>query len=138
MEHRLDVIDKTVAKTYQWIGEVGHRADLEDPHAAYRVLRAVLHALRDRVDPEVAAHVAAQLPLLLRGVFYEGWDPAKTPERLSLDEFLARVEKEAGLKGTSAAEEAARAVMEVCWDELGDGTMSHLVSVLPSDFATIL
>ena len=102
------------------------------------MLRAVLHALRDRVEPDVAAHVAAQLPLLVRGIFYEGWDPSKTPMRLSLADFLARVEKEAGLKGTSEAEEASRAVMSVCWEEFAEGTMDHLIAVLPSDFAVLL
>jgi len=86
----------------------------------------------------VAAHFSAQLPLLLRGVFYEGWDPAKTPIRLSLTGFLERVERDANLKGASAAQDAARAVLSVCWDELGEGTMEHLISVLPSDFAVLM
>jgi len=138
MDHQLDVIDHTVAKTYEWLHQVAKRDEFDDLNRAYRVLRAVLHALRDRVEPNVAAHLAAQLPLLVRGIFYEGWDPAKTPMRMSLTEFLARVEKEAGLKGTSEAEEAARAVMTVCWAELGEGTMGHLISVLPSDFAVLM
>jgi uncharacterized protein (DUF2267 family) len=138
VRHQLDVVDRTVAKTDEWLREIADRGELPDAHRAYQVLRAVLHALRDRVEPNVAAHVAAQLPLLVRGVFYEGWDPAKTPERMSLEAFLARVESEAGLKGTSEAENAARAVMTVCWDELGQGTMDHLMSVLPSDFAVIM
>jgi uncharacterized protein (DUF2267 family) len=138
MEHHLEVIDKTVAKTYEWIHQVSERADLDDPHRAYQVLRATLHALRDRLEPDVAAHVAAQLPLLLRGIYYEGWDPARTPVKMSLSEFLDRVEKDAGLKGTSAAEDAVRAVTAVCWDELGEGTMSHIVSVLPSDLAALI
>ena len=58
--------------------------------------------------------------------------------RMSLPEVLARVEKEAGLKGTNEAEKAARAVMTVCWAELGEGTMGHLISVLPSDFAVLM
>lgn len=138
MEHELDVINRTVAKTDQWIDEVDRRAGLGDRHRAYQVLRATLHALRDRVEPNVAAHVAAQLPLLVRGVFFEGWDPARTPQRLSLEQFLARVEAEAGLKGTSDTEDAVRAVIAVCWDELGEGTMNHLISVLPADFAVLL
>jgi len=138
MDHQLDVIDRTVAKTYEWVHQVAERDDFDDLNRAYHVLRAVLHALRDRVEPNVAAHVAAQLPLLVRGIFYEGWDPAKTPMRISLTEFLARVEKEAGLKGTSEAEEAVRAVMAVCRAELGEGTMGHLISVLPSDFAVLM
>jgi uncharacterized protein (DUF2267 family) len=138
VDHELDVIDRTVAKTYEWLKQVAERDEFDDVHRAYHVLRAVLHALRDRVEPNVAAHVAAQLPLLVRGIFYEGWEPAKTPMRMSLTEFLARVEKEAGLKGTSEAEEAARAVIAVCWVELGEGTMGHLISVLPSDFAVLM
>jgi uncharacterized protein (DUF2267 family) len=138
MEHQLDVIDRTVAKTYRWLREVTRRADLDDLHRSYQVLRAVLCALRDRLEPDVAAHVAAQLPVLVRGIFYEEWDPSKTPVRMSLSEFLARIERDAALKGTSAAEDAARAVMAVCWDELGQGTMDHLISVLPSDFAVLI
>ncbi|HUI02311.1 MAG TPA: DUF2267 domain-containing protein [Acidimicrobiales bacterium] len=138
MEHNLDVIDRTVTKTYEWLNEVDRQAGLDDVHRAYQVLRAVLHAVRDRVEPNVAAHLAAQLPLLVRGIFYEGWDPAKTPKRMTLAEFLERVEREAGLKGTSAAEEATRAVVAVCWEELGEGMMGHLVSVLPSDYAIVM
>ncbi len=138
MDHQLDVIDRTVAKTYEWLHQVAAQRDFDDLTGAYHVLRAVLHALRDRVEPNVAAHVAAQLPLLVRGIFYEGWDPAKTPMRMSLAEFLARVNREAGLKGTSEAEDAAGAVITVCWAELGEGTMGHLISVLPSDFAVLM
>lgn len=138
MDQRLDVIDRTVGKTYQWLHAVRQRGGFADLHQAYQALRAVLHALRDRLEPDLAAHVAAQLPLLVRGVFYEGWNPSRAPARASLASFLERVEKEAGLKGTSEAEEATRAVLAVCWDELGEGTMGHLISVLPSDFALLM
>jgi uncharacterized protein (DUF2267 family) len=137
MEHELEVIDRTVAKTYEWLHRVATEGDLEDLHRAYQVLRAVLQALRDRLTPDVAAHMAAQLPLLVRGIFFEGWVPAKTPQRLSVSDLLARVEKDAGLKGTSEAEDATRAVLAVCWDELGEGTIEHLMSILPSDFALL-
>ncbi len=138
MEHHLDVIDRTVAKTYAWVDEVASHSGFDDPHRAYGVLRATLHALRDRVEPNVAAHLAAQLPMLVRGIFYEGWDPARTPMRMSVTEFLDRIEKEAGLKSASTVEDGVRAVMALCWDELGEGTMNHLMSVLPSDYAVLL
>jgi uncharacterized protein (DUF2267 family) len=138
VNHELDVIDRTVAKTYDWLHKVSDRADLDDLHHAYQALRAVLHALRDRVGPDVAAHVSAQLPLLVRGIFYEGWDPGSTPVRMSLAQFLDRVEREALLKGTSEAQDVTRAVMSVCWDELGQGTMDHLMSVLPNEYAVLM
>jgi uncharacterized protein (DUF2267 family) len=138
MEHELEVIDRTVAKTYEWLRAVAGRGNFDDLHQAYQVLRAVLQALRDRLSPDVAGHLSAQLPMLVRGVFYEGWDPGRTPDHMSLSDFLVRVEKEANLKGTSEAEDATRAVMAVLWDELGEGTMEHLMSVLPRGFAVLL
>ncbi len=134
----MDAIDSTVAKTLEWLREIRERGDFRDLHHAYQALRAVLHALRDRLDPNVAAHLAAQLPMLLRGLFYEGWTPGRSPVRMSVGEFLERVEKEAGLKGTSAAEDATRAVMTVCEDQLGEGTVSHLLSVLPGDYVELM
>lgn len=138
MEHNIDVINRTVAKTYEWISLTGERAGLDDAHDSYQVLRSVLHALRDRLDTNVAAHLAAQMPILLKGVFYDGWDPGRLPQRTSLGEFLARVEREAGVKGTSAAEDAVRAVMSVVWDELGPGAIDHLLAVLPKEFASYM
>lgn len=138
MEHNLDVINRTVAKTYEWVSATGERAGLEDAHDAYQVLRSVLHALRDRLDANVAAHLAAQMPILLKGVFYDGWDPNRSPQRTSMEGFLSRVEKEAGLKGTSAAEDAVRAVMSVLWDELGPGAIDHLLAVLPKEFTAYM
>lgn len=138
----MEPIDGTVTKTYEWLREVRDRGDLEDLHSAYQALRAVFHALRDRLEPNVAVHLAAQLPLLLTGVFYEGWTPSRTPSRtparMPLGQFLSRVEREAGLKGTSEAEDATRAVMWVCEDQLGEGTISHLLSVLPAEFAELM
>jgi uncharacterized protein (DUF2267 family) len=134
----LDTIDRTVAKTYEWLHLLERSLGSDDRRRSYAALRAVLHALRDRVGPEVAAHLSAQLPLLVRGVFYEGWDPTPTPMRLSLSEFLERVEREALLDGTTEAEEATRAVIALLWDELGTGVMSHVATLLPEEYAAVL
>ena len=137
MSDNIDILDQAVVKTNIWLKVLAERLGTEDRHRAYRVLRAVLHALRDRVGPEVAAHLSAQLPVLVRGVFYEGWDPTRTPVRMSFGEFLARVEGEALLKGTTEAEDGARAVIALLWEELSDGIIEHLIDVLPGDFAAI-
>jgi uncharacterized protein (DUF2267 family) len=39
----------------------------------------VLHVLRNRLTPEQAMHLGAQLPLLVRGIFYDGWRIAGKP-----------------------------------------------------------
>ncbi len=64
-------------------------------HNAYSALRAVLHALRDRLTAQQATHLGAQLPLLVRGIYYEGWHAAQKPTGdRQVDEFLTRVAAE--------------------------------------------
>jgi uncharacterized protein (DUF2267 family) len=63
-----------------------------DRHRAYHALRAVLHTLRDRLTVDEVAQLSAQLPILVRGVFFEGWHPAHKPVReRTQDEFIAHV-----------------------------------------------
>lgn len=134
----VDTIDRTVAKTYTWLGRLEKIGALPDKSRAYLGLRAVLQALRDRLGPEVAAHVSAQLPLLVRGMFYEGWDPTHAPMKLTREQFLERVRREAFLKDEAEAEEVTRAVFALLWDELGDGTMSNVMAVLPRNYGNLL
>ena len=75
MSAGLDTFDKTVQESNLWLKDVMERLDTRDRHHAYSALRAVLHALRDRIGPESAAHLGAQLPMLLRGLFYAGLGP---------------------------------------------------------------
>ena len=138
MPHQVSVIDRTVAKTNEWLVRLCRELDIDDRQRAYGALRAVLHTLRDRIGPEVSVHLAAQLPLLVRGIFYEGWDPGSTPQKLTLDEFIVRVEREATLHSSAEAASATRAVMQVLWDELAPGTMDHVIAVLPEEFAVVL
>ena len=137
-ENSVSFIERTVEKTHLWLKEVSMAIGVDDRHVAYLVLRSVLHALRDRLDVESSAHLAAQLPMLVRGVYYEGWDPTGKPERMSYQDFVARIEHDALLKGTSEAEDAARAVFAVLWSQLGEGTMGKIASILPSDYTRLL
>ena len=77
----LDVLDRSVEKANIWINDVATELGTTDRHEAYRALRAFLHVLRDRLPVAETAQLSAQLPLLVRGVFYENWRPAGTPGR---------------------------------------------------------
>jgi uncharacterized protein (DUF2267 family) len=81
-------------------------------------LRAVLHTLRDRLPVNEAAHLGAQLPMLIRGIYYEGWTPADKPEKMHRDEFLARIHAQFRDDPAIDPVRVAQAVLEVISAEL--------------------
>jgi uncharacterized protein (DUF2267 family) len=116
----LDVFDTTIQETNHWLkimmGELGS----DSRRTAFNALRAALHALRDRIGLENAVHLGAQLPMLLRGAYYEGWHPAATPTReRHLADFIDHVGAQLPRETTINPAEAARACfagMERCLD----------------------
>ena len=93
----LEVIDSTVQKTYEWINELRDRLDWASDHDALRLLRVTLHQIRDRMHVNETAQLSAQLPLLVRGMFFEGWQPKKTPVKARhWAQFMAVVEEQVG------------------------------------------
>ncbi len=134
----VSVFDETLQVTRGWLNDVMARLDSADPHHAYLALRVCLHALRDRLPPENAVHLAAQLPMLVRGFYFEGWKPSvtPTPER-SQDEFLAHIQQGFGRAPAIDAEEAARAVFLVLADRLSQGEVRKVIQVLPHDIRAL-
>src|SRR6187549_657305 len=91
--NRLESIDHTVQLTHIWINELDEMLGWSDKSRSYRLLRTVLQTLRDWLPVNESADLAAQLPALLRGVYYEHWRPATTPvKQRSKTDFLARVD----------------------------------------------
>ncbi|MBX3502678.1 MAG: DUF2267 domain-containing protein [Alphaproteobacteria bacterium] len=127
----LEVFDKTVQTTNIWLDEV--MADVgPDRQVAWHVLGAVLRALRDRIPPELAAHLGAQLPLLVRGAYYDGFRPGARPSRIrDPDEFLAHVGE--GLTDTRPVnvQDAVTSVFTVLSAHLPRGQCEKVRNALP-------
>jgi uncharacterized protein (DUF2267 family) len=88
-------LDHTVQQTNVWLKKLVEEQHFNSRQEAYAALRAVLHALRDRLKPEQAVHLGAQLPTMIRGIFYEGWHIAGTPTKeRSADDFGAHIGEE--------------------------------------------
>jgi uncharacterized protein (DUF2267 family) len=110
-QHMFDV---TVRTADRWVYDVGAEMDEGDPHRAYLALRAVLHAVRDRLPVMAAAAFGCELPTLVRGCYYENWCPADTPVRdPDQDIFLMDVGRELRMAPGADPEAAARAVFRV-------------------------
>ncbi len=127
----LEVFDRAVHKTNIWLKDLMEMLDYADRHEAYLALRATLHALRDRLTIDEVAQFAAQLPMLVRGFYYEGWDPTGKPlKERHRDEFLARIEQE--LRPVKIdAEKVARAVFLVLSNRISEGEIEDIEHVLP-------
>ncbi|MEZ0171553.1 DUF2267 domain-containing protein [Microvirga sp. TS319] len=133
----LEVFDKTLHTTNSWLKEI-MKALGTDRHVAWHVLGSVLRALRDRVPLELTAHLGAELPLLVRGLLYDRWHPASSPEHYrSLDEFLQRVGEDLRSTRPVDPEDACRAVFAVLTRHLPEGQVEKVRHALPEDVRAI-
>ena len=110
----LKIIDKAVSDANAWINEVDYRSDWSNKQRSYRLLRQVLHVIRDHLGVDEAAHLGAQLPTLIRGIYYEGWNPSATPviERKA-EGFVERVQQAFETDPIGDVEHAIASVIDV-------------------------
>lgn len=135
-----DLVDRTVEKTHIWLNELAVELGAKDDQAAaYRVLRAFLHALRDRLTIDEGAQLAAQLPGLIRGIYYEGWVPARTPTKYrTAEEFLGRIADDALLKGDGEASHACTAAWKVLRRHVTEGELEDVEGLLPKKLRALV
>lgn len=130
----------TLQKTNEWLLEIMKRLDGIDRTHAWMALRAVLHTLRDRLTVAEAAAFGAQLPLLIRGAYYEGWQPNHVRVRIRHQaDFFAHVSK--GLRtseSTEKVEAITHAVLDTMADRISLGELVHLANILPREISALV
>ena len=132
-------LDHSVERTNIWLAELASELGSDERYEAYRVLRAFLHTIRDRLTVEEAAELSAQLPMLVRGMFFQDWRPHRTPARYhDRSEFLARFATEAGIEDESAIAFAAEAALRVFRRHVSDGEVTDILAVFPEDLRELL
>ncbi|MCK1639174.1 DUF2267 domain-containing protein [Bradyrhizobium sp. 157] len=129
----LEVFDRTLQITNTWLDEV--MATLpRDRKLAWHILGSVLRTIRDRVPVNLAAHLGAQLPLLVRGTYYDQWRPSETPKAWrSADEFLSIVSEELSSQKPVDAKDAAQAVFRVLNHHVDPNQVEKVRHALPED-----
>lgn len=133
----VDAFDTTLEKTYAWLHELSAELGTGNRLEAYAVLRAFLHALRDRLPVESAVKLGAQLPMLVRGFYYEGWNPTHTPEKMDAAAFLGHVRREAQLE-PEQVEAAVRAAARTLPHHVSEGEVTKALGILPHDLVRLL
>lgn len=124
---------QTNEKTNLWINEIARQLNWQDHDMAFNALRVVLQQLRDRLPLNEGAQFASQLPMLLRGCYYENWSPKQPPSKPHAAEILESVA--AAFPGVPQidAEEVTRAVLRVISGHISPGEMDDVRGCMPAD-----
>ena len=129
----LEVFDKTLQTTNIWLDEIMEVIG-PDRQVAWHALGAVLRTLRDRLPLGLAAHLGSQLPLLVRGLYYDQWEPEKSADKMrSLEEFLQRVGMQLENIRPVNVQDGTRAVFHVLSRHLDRGQTVKVRDSLPED-----
>jgi uncharacterized protein (DUF2267 family) len=128
----LEAIDHTVQLTHEWINELASRLDWSSKRSALRLLRVTLQHLRDHLPVDELAQFSAQLPLLIRGMFFEGWVPKRTPvkERRSGD-FISVIATQMEEAEEFRGHEDIRCVFDLLNARLSAGEIEDVRANLP-------
>ena len=129
----IEVFDASLQKTQVWLNDLMIELGWENkPQKTFLALRTALHALRDRLTLEEAVHLGAQLPILIRGFYYEGWTLTQKPvkERHKSD-FLDHVARVFRDDDTVDPEKVMRAVFKVLARHISAGEIKDVKHVLP-------
>jgi uncharacterized protein (DUF2267 family) len=129
-----ELFSNTLQKTHIWLKDLAEELRWEDQHQAYLAFRATLHALRDRLTVEEAAHLGAQLPMLVRGFYYEGWSPAGKPvKERHKEEFCARVKEYFQKEENIDAEKIVRGVFKMLSRRITEGEIEDIKHIMPPE-----
>lgn len=137
MAQHTDPFAPAVYTAHGWLARIAQGIGTDDRAFAYQLTRAWLHAVRDRLDVPAAVHLGAQLPELLRGVYYDGWKPARVPVGRHPQEFIDQVAADAHI-----AEAEVPVMVGLVTDALEDlfspGQLAHVFAVLPDSLVGVL
>jgi uncharacterized protein (DUF2267 family) len=135
----LEVFDSTLQKTHVLLDDIMQEMEWTNARQrAYLSLRSVLHALRDRLPMKEALDLGAQLPMLVRGFYYEGWNPAHTPRKeRHKEDFLAHVKQDFRNDERMDVEQIVRAVFRVLSRHISAGEIKDILLVLPAELRAL-
>jgi uncharacterized protein (DUF2267 family) len=134
----VSVLEASVRDAYTWLNEIKDTLGYDDKHFALQALRGVLHALRDRLTVDQNAHLSAQLPLLIRVIYFENWNPSPLPNHeRSLERFMEHVRPSLGGYEGLDLQDVVGAVFRVLESHLSFGEDEKIAKVLPRELAAL-
>lgn len=137
MTHHNDPLAAGMHTAHIWLRAVADDLGTEDLTFALRALRAWMHTVRDRMGVSNSAHLTAQLPDFLRGIWYEGWVPSRVPGNHGVAEFVDEFAERAGISMGDVAFTAG-CVTSALDRMMSPGQLNHVFAVFPDRLGAVL
>jgi uncharacterized protein (DUF2267 family) len=126
--------DATVSKTNEILNELEEELGWQNRRSqTYAAMREVLHALRDRLQPQEAVQFASQLPMLMAGMFINGWKMTNKPDKMDADAFYKRIQERFQYSTGGGIPDVVRAVWHVLQKNVSAGALEDIKANLPND-----
>lgn len=123
----MSTMDHTMQITNEWVHQLDELVPWDDSNKSFRLLRATLLTVRDQLGVEEAAQLAAQLPLFLRGIYFDGWDPSRTPSTLrEKPDFIASIAGAMSPDTLDDAEATVNAVLSLLNTRISAGEINDV------------
>jgi len=133
-----DVFDRASHRANQWLDDLNAELGWEERYDAYIALRAVLQALRDVLPLEEVVDFGAQLPMIIRGFYYEGWTGDVAQQPADRDVFIGLVSEQLGEAFlVPDGEGVTRAVFKLLARRVSDGEIYHVGRKLPRSLRSL-
>jgi uncharacterized protein (DUF2267 family) len=131
-DQRIEAFESTLRASHEWVAAYAAKLGQTHPPLAFSCLRGALHVLRDRLPTSEIAALASQLPMLLRGAYYEGWQPGHRAARLrTADDLYHEVSRELADGLAAPPRDVMRALFGLLDERVSAGEVQKLRHVLP-------
>ncbi len=125
-----------------WLHGLCDYLGIQDEMKAARIFRAVLHAIRDRIPAGEAIHLAAQLPIVWKGIYFDGFTLRDEPVRIRHEEewleFIRSKDASAEMADFPTLEHvhyAFQDVMKFLRSRISEGQYNQVAQALHSELA---
>lgn len=128
----LEMIDHSVQLLHEWINELSDVLGWTEQRHVLQLLRSTLMGVRDHLPHEETADFAAQLPIILRGLYYENWRPAATPLKdRSREAFVQAIKRRLATSEQFSGDKDVSAVLGFLNTKISAGELSDVRGALP-------
>jgi len=128
----LEILDKANQSVHIWLNDIADHIG-PDKHCAYRTLHAVLRVIRDRLSVEQAVQLSSQLPLFIKGMYFDQWHLVGKPEKFrTVEELCARISAEMNGARKVKPKLAAMAVMKAMSSHISHGEITKIKGSMPA------